>query len=364
MRVLLLTNSIGFGGVEKNVAFIANSLVDKGHCVSIVNYNSVDASIARTKQSFYEAIDIHTYAGTNGRLKRLQKVLFTLKVSKKFRPHVIIGFTAFPSYAAKLVSILTGIPSIMTERGNPYVTINLKNLPSRIELFFINRSKGGVFQIEGAANFFSEKLQSRSTIIPNPIFVKSIIDVESFSMRNKTVVSVGRLDNYQKRYDIMIKAFALFSKQHPDWILQLYGDGKDKDLIRKWCEEENVLDKVEFMGVSSYPLNDIKDSGIFLITSDYEGISNALLEAMAIGLPCVSTDSEPGGARMLINDKINGRIVERRNPEAIASALCDFVENPDFADSCGNKAKDVLARFDKDLIAAKWEAYLLTVAKQ
>lgn len=118
------------------------------------------------------------------------------------------------------------------------------------------------------------------------------------------------------------------------------------------------------MGVSSYPLNDIKDSGIFLITSDYEGISNALLEAMAIGLPCVSTDSEPGGARMLINDKINGRIVERRNPEAIASALCDFVENPDFADSCGNKAKDVLARFDKDLIAAKWEAYLLTVAKQ
>ncbi len=364
MRVLLLTNSVGFGGVEKNVAFIANSLVDKGHYVSIVNYNSVDSSIARAKQSFYETINIHTYVGGSSHLQRLRKVLFTLKISKKFRPDVIVGFTAFPSFAAKLVSILTGIPSIMTERGNPYVTINLKNLPSRIELFFINRSKGGVFQIEGAAKFFSEKLQSRATIIPNPIFIKSTFEVEPFRMRNKTVVSVGRLDNYQKRYDIMIKAFALFSKQHPDWILQLYGDGTDKDLIRKWCEEENILGKVEFMGVSSYPMNDIKDSGIFLITSDYEGISNALLEAMAIGLPCVSTDSEPGGARMLINDKVNGRIVESRNPKAISSALCDFVENPDLADSCGNNAKYVLARFDKDLIAAKWEAYLLSVAKK
>lgn len=140
-----------------------------------------------------------------------------------FRPDVIVGFTAFSSYSAKIVSILTGVPSIMTERGNPYVTINLKNILSRIELFFINRSKGGVFQIEGAAKFFSEKLQDRSAIIPNPIFVKSSIDVDSFCKRDKTIVSVGRSDNYQKRYDVMIKAFEIFSKQHPDWTLRLVG---------------------------------------------------------------------------------------------------------------------------------------------
>lgn len=69
MRVLLLTNSIGFGGVEKNVAFIANSLVDRGHYVSIVNYNSVDSSISKLKQSFYGTIDIHTYNGSSTRFR-------------------------------------------------------------------------------------------------------------------------------------------------------------------------------------------------------------------------------------------------------------------------------------------------------
>ena len=76
-----------------------------------------------------------------------------------------------------------------------------------MELAIINKSIGGVFQIAGAKAFYGEKLQERSIIIPNPIFIKEPINFVPYENREKTIVSVGRLDNYQKRYDIMIKAF-------------------------------------------------------------------------------------------------------------------------------------------------------------
>lgn len=364
MRILLLTNSIGFGGVEKNVAFVANSLADKGHDVAILNFNSTGNYVNKVQQVFSENVVVYTYNATSSRFKHIKKIIFTLRSTQNFLPDIIVGFTAFPSYIAKLVSIIKGIPSVMTERGNPYETINVNNLKSRIELFFINKSAGGVFQTKGATAFYSEGLQQKSVIIPNPIYINTNITVKKFSKREKSVVSVGRLDNYQKRYDIMITAFALFSKRHSDWCLKLYGDGKDKAQIMQWCKDACISDKVKFMGVSEVPMEDICNSGIFLITSDYEGISNALLEAMAIGLPCVSTDSQPGGARFLIKDRENGRLVECRNVVNIADALCDYVDNPNFADFCGQNAREVVVRFDKDIIAQSWETYLLRIAKK
>ena len=97
---------------------------------------------------------------------------------------------------------------------------------------------------------------------------------------------------------------------------------------------------------------------MFLITSDFEGISNSLLEAMAIGMPCVSTDSTPGGARMLIQDGINGLLAPIGDPKSIASAMCKFVENPGLAKSCGNNARDVINRFDADKLINCWEDYI------
>ena len=246
----------------------------------------------------------------------------------------------------------------MSERGNPYITIDKNNLHSRLELSIINKSIGGVFQIAGAKAFYGEKLQERSIIIPNPIFIKEPINFVPYENREKTIVSVGRLDNYQKRYDIMIKAFSLFVKKHSDWRLKLYGDGSDVEKIKGWITEEGIDEKVSLMGVTKNPMRDISTDGMFLITSDFEGISNSLLEAMAIGMPCVSTDSTPGGARMLIQDGINGLLAPIGNPKSIASAMCKFVENPGLAKSCGNNARDVINRFDADKLINCWEDYI------
>ena len=102
---------------------------------------------------------------------------------------------------------------------------------------------------------------------------------------------------------------------------------------------------------------------MFIITSDFEGISNSLLEAMAAGLPCVSTDHTPGGARLLIQDHENGLLAPVADCEGLAAAMCEFAENPSLAEKCGNNAKDVVNRFDPQRIIDTWENYIISLCK-
>lgn len=365
MRILFITNSIGFGGAEKMITYVANGMAKRGHSVAIVNYKSVGGNYINQHQQ-YISKDIAIYefdSSKTGKINKLQKILFTKCVVGEFKADVTVCFTMFPSFVGKLVHVLTGVPSIMAERGNPYV-INKRNLFSLLELFVVNQSSGGVFQLKGAAEFFSKKLQKRSTIIPNPIFIKDEIVTVPFEEREKSIVSVGRLDNYQKRYDVMIKAFSLFSKSHPEWVLKLYGLGSDEELIKRWCEEKNVAGKVQFMGLTKQPMVDISKAGMFLITSDFEGISNSLLEAMAVGLPCVSTDSAPGGARMLIQNTSNGLLAEVGNHKKIAEAIAKFADDPNLAKKCGENAKQVVYRFNAEKTLDKWESYITEVVNR
>lgn len=366
MKIVFITSSIGFGGAEKMIAYVANGMVNRGHSAAVVNFKTAGGSyINEHQQDFNKSIHIYDFQSkTKGKLSKLKKIIFTKRIVTDFKADVMVCFTMFPSFVGKIVHLLTGVPSIMAERGNPYVTINKKNIFSLIELFLVNHSAGGVFQLKGASEFFSKRLQKRSTIIQNPIFIKDVIAPVKFDERDKSIVSVGRLDNYQKRYDVMLKAFSLFSKNHPEWILKLYGVGSDEDIIRRWCVEEGVADKVLFMGLTKQPMADIRKAGMFLITSDFEGISNSLLEAMAVGLPCVSTDSEPGGARMLVKNMSNGLLVEVGNHEKIAEAMAVFADNPNIAEQCGEKAKEVVSRFDAETTLDKWEAYITEVVNR
>ena len=366
MRIVFITNSIGFGGAEKMIAFVANGMAKRGHDVSVINFNSAGGNyINKHKQEFENNIGLYTFGGKNtGKISRLQKILFSKKIVTDFNADVMVCFTMYPSFVGKIVNMMTGIPSIMSERGNPYATVNKKNIFSLLELFVVNRSAGGVFQIKGASVFYSKRLQERGTIIPNPIFVREKIETVAFSEREKTIVSVGRLDNNPKRYDIMIKAFSLFSRNHPEWVLKLYGIGCDENIIKKWCVEEGIAEKVIFMGLSKHPMSDISNAGMFLITSDFEGISNSLLEAMAVGLPCVSTDSAPGGARMLIQNNSNGLLAEVGNHEKIAEAMAKFADDPNLAKQCGENAKLVLSRFDAERTLDKWESYIAEVVNR
>lgn len=361
-RVLFITSGLGFGGAEKMLTFVANSLYERGNEVAIVNLNKTPAYVNLHMQTVLENVEVFSLSLPKKKNKNLYYIKQIKRIAKSFQADVIVGFTTFPNLYAVIVGKLLGIPSIMSERGDPSFTKGT-TLKAKIVGFLINRSRGGVFQTEGAMKFYGKKLQKRGVVIPNPIFVKGDVPQVNYSQREKTVVSVGRLDNTQKRYDVMLDAFKLFSDKHSEYILKLYGDGNDKDLIKDWVKQRGLTDKVRFMGLTTQPMQDIAYDGMFLITSDYEGISNSLLEAMAVGLPCVSTDHSPGGARLLIQSGTNGLLAPVGDAKALSEAMCCFAEDAELACKCGENAKDVVNRFEPTKIIDMWEGYINNICK-
>lgn len=361
MKILFITNSLGFGGAEKMLTFVANSLAQRGHNVGIANLNAVPSYVNTHRRAVDDAISVYTLE-REGQVSNKANFKFILKIAKAQKPDIIIGFTEYPNLYAKMAGAVLGIPSIMSERGDPARTA-VTTLKNKLVIELINRSKGGVFQTEGAKNFYGRGLQKRGKVIPNPIFINDEIPSVNYAEREKTVVSVGRLDNEQKRYDVMLDAFKIFSDKHPDYILKLYGKGSDEEAIRNWAVERNLENKVRFMGLTTQPMVDIARDGMFLITSDYEGISNSLLEAMAVGLPCVSTDHTPGGARLLIQSGENGLLAPIGDAQGLADAMGRFAEDAQLAEKCGERAKEVVTRFAPDRIIDMWEEYLNDICK-
>lgn len=357
-NILFLTNSIGYGGAEKMMNFVCRTLAEAGHRVTVLNLGTVSADIAEHKQIFAEKVTVVNLPQKNGN-RHIAAIRCIVDIIRERKIEAIVGFTMFPNFYAKIASLTTGVPSIMSERGDPNRTIT-HSLKDRVMLWFINRSKGAVFQTPQAGQFYAPSLQKKAAVIPNPIFLPPGVAEQTVAARNKTIVSVGRLQNMQKRMDVMLRAFAIFSKKHPDYTLRMYGSG-EMEFVKGLCADLHIEDKVQLMGAVSNPTAKIVNDGMFVITSDYEGIPNALLEAMAAGLPVVATDCTPGGARMLIEDGVNGRLVPCADPDAVADAMCQYADSPDFAEACGINARKVLTDYSPARIGKMWIDYILSV---
>lgn len=360
--LLFITASLGYGGAAKILCFVAGALDGLGYDIHIANIKSTYSGV---EQKLPETIKVHDVHSDKGRgIRRLDELIKVKRIAKSIGADVLIGFTYYPNIMASIAAKLLGIRSIMSERGDPYRTIG-NGFLSKWMLSIINSADGGVFQTEGAREFYSPQLQAKGRVIPNPIFLPAEgVPERRRKEITKTVVSVGRLDNLQKRCDIMLQAFAIFSRTHPEYTLRIIGDGPDEEKMHVWCRELNIEDKVCFWGKSSHAMRDIVNDGIFLITSDFEGISNSLLEAMALGLPCVSTDHSPGGGRFLITDHENGLLVPVGDAQRAAEALSEFADDPGLAQRCGEKAQMVRERFAPDKVIAEWDAYLTHICNR
>ena len=362
MKIVFVTGSIGLGGASKMLCFVAESLAQRGHEIHIVDLNT-NQNASGYQRPVSEKIVLHTVEGSAKKgLQRFEQIKGIVQIAKSVKADLLIGFTLFPNFMVSIAGKILRIPSIMSERGDPNKTF-IGGMVSKLFLAVINRCTGGVFQTDGAKSFYGKRLKRNGVVIANPIFIEGEIPSVKQSEREKTVVSVGRLDNYQKRYDVMLDAFEIFSKKHPEYTLKLYGKGSDEEKIAEWVKEKGLCERVKFMGLTTKPMEDTAKDGMFLITSDYEGISNSLLEAMAVGLPCVSTDHTPGGARLLITDHENGLLAPVEDAKGLAAALCEFAENPGLSEKCGNNARDVINRFAPQRIIDMWENYCIKIIK-
>ena len=175
----------------------------------------------------------------------------------------------------------------------------------------------------------------------------------------KEIVSVGRFEIIQKRQDILLRAGMIVFEKYPDYRIVFWGDGPDEIRVKELAKELGIDSKVIFCGVTDRVLEKVNQSEIFVLSSDYEGIPNVLIEAMSIGMPCVATDCSPGGAKMLLEDGKIGKLVDCGNYEDLAKEIIYFIENREKEIEYGNNAKKSINRFSYSKLMDQWEQYLV-----
>lgn len=339
------------------MAFIANAMAQEGHDVTIVLYEGV-----KVLQPLQKSIKVwNKNIMYSGRSKHF-KMISTLKtVVKEINPDVIISFLCFPNLYATIIGRMLRIPVIISERGNPYT---LKGLKNHIIYSLFNLANGAVFQTNGARDFFSKGLQKRAAVIANPVVKREGLTMYDPKTDNHVISHIARLENVQKRQDLMIRSMHGVLKTYPDAILKLYGEGEDLKMLQNIVKEERLAENVLFMGHTNKPEQAMIDSEIFVLTSDYEGIPNTVIEAMSVGMPVVSTDCDPGGARLLIEDGVNGFIVPKNNPGAIAEKIIEIFSSKAIREQFSKEAAKITERFTEEKIAKQWLEYIHKVAKK
>ena len=358
-KIMFHLNSMGKGGAERVVSLLANEFVKNGTEVVVATewYSEEEYDLEPQVKRIHAGL-----SETDEKASRIAKQWIRIRnlrtVLLQENPDVLISFCVKANYRAMMASAGTGIPVIVSVRNDPKIDYvgKVNNLMNKL---FLNRAAGCVFQTEEAQEFFDEVLQKKSVIICNPINEKYL---ETARIKTaKKIVCVGRLVA-QKNQMLLVNSFEKILEKYPDYHLYLYGDGSDdecKEELLQYVAAGNLKDKIHFMGLSSTLEIDMADAAMFVLPSNYEGMPNALMEAMALGLPVISTDCPCGGSRYWIEPGVTGQLVPVKDVDAMAKAIEYYIQNPQKADEMGAKARERLKEATMDKVFEQWKNYII-----
>jgi glycosyltransferase involved in cell wall biosynthesis len=226
---------------------------------------------------------------------------------------------------------------------------------------YYDRADRMVFQTEDAKAVYPENISKKGTVISNPI--KAGLPQPYFGERSNCITTFCRISK-QKNLPVMVEAFAKIHAEYPKYILRIIGDApnaEDKqelEDIKRLINKLQINDFVKFEPFMSNVHEAIIKDSMYVSSSDYEGISNAMLEAMAIGMPVVCTDCPIGGAKATINDGVNGLLVPIKNPQELYKAIKRVIEEDGLADKLSHNAAKLREELSLDKTTDKWLAVL------
>lgn len=351
MRVLMLISSLHAGGAERVTIDLASYLASRGHEVHLM----IARRSNRTPEVYLlpRGVSCHwaRWGVENKVSRQVANYLLLKKLLHKLDPDWIMSLGA--QYRLMSISgVFDSYKVLLSERNYP---------PKRYlggELGFIKEVYGRatkvVFQTEEIAECFPDLPHDKVRVIPNAI---RFGNVRWKGCDSKKVAFVGRLVE-QKNPEMLLRAFSLFHAEHPDYRLHIYGDGplgeKMKELSRALGTGETVVFHGQVTGVDE----ELSTSHMYVSTSNFEGISNSMLEALAMGVPAVCTDCAGGGARLAIDDGVNGLLVPCGDARALAAAMDRIAGSTELADSLSAHAVESSRRFSEDRIYPLWEEAL------
>ena len=313
-KIFFILGSMGRGGAERVISILSQNFADKGWItqIGLLLFNKVDYKLDESTQIF-------DFTGNaQSRILRTPYWLYTIrKFVKKEQPDVVISFAARITILVLLATLGLRTKVIISERNDPKQDGRGLFTRCMVRLLYPFANKI-VFQTKRSLHYFSKKILQKGIVIPNPISVSC----HASSDKKKKIVSVGRLTK-QKNHALLIKAFATIKKIFPEYELYIYGDGELLNELISLTKTLGIDESVHFEGNVPDVHEKIADAELFVLSSDYEGLSNALLEALMMGLHCISTNV--AGADEYIENGRNGILVsvgdEREMSQAIRTIL-------------------------------------------
>lgn len=343
MKVIFVIVSMAGGGAERVVSILANQFVQKGIDVTILM--TAGNEIAYELDKRIQLLCAGSVSGGSMR-KRMERTFNIRRVLRENPDSVIISFGLGASFFAVLADLFLHHKFIISERSDPTACPH-----PRLRNIIYSYAKTMVFQTEEAMKCFPVRLQKKGCVIPNPI--SQGIAAPYAGIRQKTVVAVGRLEA-EKNYEMLLNAFQRFHAKYGDYTLHIFGQGSLRQSLEAQAEKLRLTDSVYLEGFCQDVVDRIRTAGIYVLSSVYEGVPNALLEAMAVGLPAVATDCPIGGCRFCIEDGVNGLLVPVGDEVKLAHALEWLAQHPEEANDMGKKAAGVRERFSEQAITARW----------
>lgn len=356
MRVFFYLADITFtGGIEKITTTLSNYFVRQGIEVCIVsNFHTTQIySYKLDKRVSTVFLSENPYSGKPGSFERLKLFLSIRKRAKEFfrtLHNEIIVIQTFPN--AFLYFLTMG-----KNNGNRIITAEhvhyfYYGAFVRFLRCFIYRRYNNVCVLTNADKRQYDKLGIHATVIPNAVdsFPQKI---PVLAERKNILLGVGRLEE-QKNFKGLITVFERVHHIYPEWQLHIYGRGTLHDKLEQQINELKLSDCAKLMGVS-HTIGDVfRNAGIFILSSLYEGFSMVIVEAMMNGIPVISYNC-PNGPADLIENELNGLLVENQNEEALYKSTCRMIEDSALRKKCSENVLGTVWKYDIQNVFKQWK---------
>lgn len=342
MKITFILGSMGRGGAERVISILSREYAQKGWETEIILLLS-----GNVEYDLHETTKVFDFsAGGGSRIKKLPYWLKNIrKHIKSGKPDVVLSFAARINIIVQAACFGLNQKIIVSERNDPKCDGRSIFVKCLTKLLY-PLADCVVFQTKRAASYFNGL--KNNVIIPNPIEVAIYAKEE----KQPKIVNVGRLTP-QKNQKMLIDAFSKIYKEHPEYSLEIYGEGELRETLQTQINSLRLEKNVLLMGNKKNIHECICDAQMFVLSSDYEGLSNALLEAMMMGLPCISTNC--AGSDEVIEDGVNGLLVPVGDIDALAEALERLVIDEKLRDDMSKNVKESVKSFNGSEVITKWK---------
>ncbi|MFU1993389.1 glycosyltransferase family 4 protein [Priestia megaterium] len=343
-RIVFLIGSMRRGGAERVISILANHYVRNDWYVDILTLldNTNDYKLDNR---------INVISIAEEGKSRIKQFPTWLKSIRRYisinKPDRVVSFIARINIITLLSCIGLKQKILISERNDPRADgrSSIITLATKVLYPLADRV---VFQTHWAKACFSKKIQNNSIIIPNPVNVELEV---SKNTKKKKIIAVGRLVA-QKNHKLLIRAFKLVHDKFPQYDLYIYGEGHLREELTSLIKEQGIEQSVFLPGQVANIHEKMAESEIFVLSSNYEGLSNALLEAMSIGLPVVSTNC--AGSNEVIRDRENGLMISKGSERELVDAISQLITDAELREKIASGAIEDSKNFKKEKVLKQW----------